>query len=162
MVVSPTLKPMFWYYSSFCSRTYLHFLFGRLIVSVAWVAHIVIYLLINPPLSPFLNDVFIKLDDLWGIMQLHACYFSFNFFPLLFDESLTVNWDPHFAPSPGLLGTAAFAFFCFYLLLAVIAGETMLGMRLVFITIHPMKYEHCFAFHNTVSGIFFVFSDCCC
>ncbi|KAJ1381363.1 LMBR1-like membrane protein, partial [Sesbania bispinosa] len=75
-----------------------------LIVSVAWVAHIIIYLLINPPLSPFLNEVFIKLDDVWG-----------------------------------LLGTAAFAFFCFYLLLAVIAGATMLGLRLVFITIHPMK-----------------------
>ncbi|KAK3445098.1 hypothetical protein EUGRSUZ_B02811 [Eucalyptus grandis] len=76
-----------------------------LIVSVAWVAHIVIYLLINPPLSPFLNEVFIKLDDVWG-----------------------------------LLGTVAFAFFCFYLLLAVIAGAMMLGLRLVFITIHPMKW----------------------
>ncbi|GFY83756.1 LMBR1-like membrane protein [Actinidia rufa] len=76
-----------------------------LIVSVAWVAHIVIYLLINPPLFPFLNDVFIKLDDIWG-----------------------------------LLGTGAFAFFCFYLLLAVIAGAMMLGLRLVFITIHPMKW----------------------
>ncbi|XP_061369224.1 LIMR family protein At5g01460 isoform X2 [Gastrolobium bilobum] len=75
------------------------------IVSVAWVAHIIIYLLIDPPLSPFLNEVFIKLDDVWG-----------------------------------LLGTAAFAFFCFYLLLAVIAGATMLGLRLVFITIHPMKW----------------------
>ncbi|GJX38723.1 LIMR family protein [Tanacetum coccineum] len=76
-----------------------------LIVSIAWVAHIVIYLLIDPPLSPFLNEVFIKLDDIWG-----------------------------------LLGTAAFAFFCFYLLLAVIAGAMMLGLRLVFITIHPMKW----------------------
>ncbi|PNY15845.1 LIMR family protein at5g01460-like protein, partial [Trifolium pratense] len=76
-----------------------------LIVSVAWIAHIIIYLLINPPLSPFLNEVFIKLDDIWG-----------------------------------LLGTAAFAFFCFYLLLAVIAGAMMLGLRLVFITIHPMKW----------------------
>ncbi|XP_042416409.1 LIMR family protein Os06g0128200-like [Zingiber officinale] len=76
-----------------------------LIVSVAWVAHIVIYLLINPPLSPFLNGVFVKLDSVWG-----------------------------------LLGTAAFAFFCFYLLLAVIAGETMLGLKLVFITIHPMRW----------------------
>ncbi|KAJ7961237.1 LIMR family protein [Quillaja saponaria] len=76
-----------------------------LIVSVAWVAHIIIYLLIDPPLSPFLNDVFVKLDDIWG-----------------------------------LLGTAAFAFFCFYLLLAVIAGAMMLGLRLVFITIHPMKW----------------------
>ncbi|XP_072967359.1 LIMR family protein Os06g0128200 [Typha angustifolia] len=76
-----------------------------LIVSVAWVSHIVIYLLIDPPLSPFLNEVFIKLDSVWG-----------------------------------LLGTAAFAFFCFYLLLAVIAGEMMLGLKLVFITIHPMKW----------------------
>nr|CAD1830204.1 unnamed protein product [Ananas comosus var. bracteatus] len=76
-----------------------------LVVSVAWVAHIVIYLLIDPPLSPFLNEVFVKLDSVWG-----------------------------------LLGTAAFAFFCFYLLLAVIAGETMLGLKLVFITIHPMKW----------------------
>ncbi|KAJ4972283.1 hypothetical protein NE237_005382 [Protea cynaroides] len=76
-----------------------------LIVSVAWVAHIVIYLLIDPPLSPFLNEVFVKLDNVWG-----------------------------------LLGTAAFAFFCFYLLIAVIAGAMMLGLRLVFITIHPMKW----------------------
>jgi len=76
-----------------------------LIISIAWVAHIVIYLLIDPPLSSFLNEVFIKLDDVWG-----------------------------------LLGTAAFAFFCFYLLIAVIAGEMMLGLKLVFITIHPMKW----------------------
>ncbi|XP_010253885.1 PREDICTED: LIMR family protein At5g01460 [Nelumbo nucifera] len=76
-----------------------------LIVSIAWVVHIVIYLLVDPPLSPFLNEVFIKLDGIWG-----------------------------------LLGTAAFAFFCFYLLLAVIAGAMMLGLRLVFITIHPMKW----------------------
>ncbi|XP_020578189.1 LIMR family protein At5g01460 [Phalaenopsis equestris] len=76
-----------------------------LIVSVAWLVHIVIYLLIDPPLSPFLNQVFIKLDDLWG-----------------------------------LLGTVAFAFFCFYLLMAVVAGAMMLGLRLVFITIHPMKW----------------------
>ncbi|KAH9316194.1 hypothetical protein KI387_024821, partial [Taxus chinensis] len=39
-----------------------------------------------------------------------------------------------------LLGTVAFAFFCFYLLLAVIAGAMVLGLRLVFITIHPMKW----------------------
>ncbi|GMI71418.1 hypothetical protein like AT5G01460 [Hibiscus trionum] len=76
-----------------------------LIVSLAWMAHIVIYLVFDPPLSPFLNEVFIKLDDIWG-----------------------------------LLGTAAFAFFCFYLLLGVIAGAMMLGLQLVFVTIHPMKW----------------------
>ncbi|CAI9758903.1 unnamed protein product [Fraxinus pennsylvanica] len=78
---------------------------NRLIVSVAWIAHIVIYLLVDPPISAFLNEIFIKLDDVWG-----------------------------------LLGTAAFAFFCFYLLLAVIAGAMMLGLKLVFVTIHPMKW----------------------
>ncbi|WVZ06726.1 hypothetical protein V8G54_020072 [Vigna mungo] len=62
---------------------------------------------VDPPLCPFLNEVFIKLDDIWG-----------------------------------LLGTAAFAFFCFYLLLAVIAGAMVLGLRLVCITIHPMKDEN--------------------
>ncbi|KNA15252.1 hypothetical protein SOVF_099800 [Spinacia oleracea] len=76
-----------------------------LIVSVAWIAHIFIYLIIRPPLSPFLNYIFVKLDDVWG-----------------------------------LLGTVAFAFFCFYLLVAVVAGATMLGLKLVFITIHPMKW----------------------
>ncbi|XP_042050095.1 LIMR family protein At3g08930-like isoform X3 [Salvia splendens] len=76
-----------------------------LIVSVAWVAHIIIYLLIDPPLSAFLNEVFIKLDDIWG-----------------------------------LLGTVAFAVFCFYLLLSVITGAMMIGLKLVFITIHPMKW----------------------
>lgn len=75
------------------------------IVSVAWVAHIIIYLLVDPPLSSFLNEVFVKLDNVWG-----------------------------------LLGTVAFAFFCFYLLLAVVAGAMMLGLRLIFITIHPMKW----------------------
>ena len=48
---------------------------------MAWVAHIVIYLLINPPLSPFLNEVFIKLDSLWGnldyILFLPNITFSF-------------------------------------------------------------------------------------
>lgn len=76
-----------------------------LCVSVVWVVHIILYMLLQPPVSPFLNDFFIKLDNAFG-----------------------------------LLGTAAFAFFCFYLLLAVIAGEMQLGMRLVFVTIHPMKW----------------------
>ncbi|KAL5211322.1 hypothetical protein ABZP36_022169 [Zizania latifolia] len=82
-------------------------LFGviGLIISIAWVAHIIIYLLIDPPLTSFLNEIFIKLDGVWG-----------------------------------LLGTAAFAFFCFYLLIAMIAGEMMLGLKLVIITIHPMKW----------------------
>lgn len=56
------------------------FLFVRLIVSVAWVVHIVIYLLIDPPLSPFLNEVFIKLDDVWGTLFFLTVFFHFLFF----------------------------------------------------------------------------------
>ncbi|CAN1853724.1 LIMR family protein At5g01460 [Linum perenne] len=48
-----------------------------LIVSVAWIVHIIIYLLIDPPLSPFLNEVFIKLDDVWG--KLLNCYSVIQF-----------------------------------------------------------------------------------
>ncbi|KAK6128264.1 hypothetical protein DH2020_037991 [Rehmannia glutinosa] len=40
-----------------------------LIVSVAWVAHIVIYLLIDPPLSSFLNEVFVKLHEILGNLE---------------------------------------------------------------------------------------------
>ncbi|KAJ7294873.1 hypothetical protein O6H91_06G109600 [Diphasiastrum complanatum] len=76
-----------------------------LVVSIAWVAHIVLYMLLNPPLTQFLNEVFVKLDSAWG-----------------------------------LLGTAAFAFFCLYLILAVISGEMHLGLNFVFITIHPMRW----------------------
>ncbi|WVZ06725.1 hypothetical protein V8G54_020071 [Vigna mungo] len=41
----------------------------RLIVSVAWIGHIIICLLVDPPLCPFSNEVFIKLDDIWGMLE---------------------------------------------------------------------------------------------
>lgn len=104
----------------------------RLIISIAWVAHIVIYLLIDPPLSSFLNEIFVKLDGVWGIFL-----FITLFWTRPIDDSSLTNI---LFSVLGLLGTAAFAFFCFYLLIAVIAGEMMLGLKLVFITIHPMKY----------------------
>ena len=59
---------------------------ARLIVSVAWVAHIVIYLLIDPPLSPFLNEVFVKLDDVWGLLDLLVL--SFTFFPKFYTYAM--------------------------------------------------------------------------
>ena len=65
--------------------------FDSLIVSVAWVAHIVIYLLINPPLSPFLNDVFIKLDDIWGNVKVLCIFLSFSFASWV----LTLRWRPY-------------------------------------------------------------------
>ncbi|KAK6928844.1 hypothetical protein RJ641_005049, partial [Dillenia turbinata] len=52
----------------FCYLNLMFPLVIKLIVSGPWVAHIVIYLLIDPPLSSFLNDAFIKLDDIWGLL----------------------------------------------------------------------------------------------
>lgn len=43
-------------------------LFGLigLAASVAWIVHIIIYVLIKPPVSQFLNQAFVKLDHAWG------------------------------------------------------------------------------------------------
>ncbi|GAQ82999.1 LMBR1 domain-containing protein 1 [Klebsormidium nitens] len=75
-----------------------------IVASIAWIIHIIIYVLIKPPLSQFLNQAFVKLDEAWG-----------------------------------LLGTVAFAAFCFYLFLCLMAGEMKAGFNLLIFTIHPMK-----------------------
>lgn len=62
-------------------------LFDRLVVSIAWIAHIVIYLLIDPPLSSFLNEVFVKLDDIWGTTE----YFMRLTFKFCFRLALLSN-----------------------------------------------------------------------
>ncbi|CAM6129058.1 unnamed protein product [Calypogeia fissa] len=76
-----------------------------LVVSVVWIVHIILFMLVNPSVTPFLNSFFIKLDKAWG-----------------------------------LLGTSFFAFFCLYLILAVVSGEMHVGLNFLFFTIHPMKY----------------------
>lgn len=35
--------------------------------SVVWIVHVVLYLLISPPSSSFLNDVFVDLDDVFPL-----------------------------------------------------------------------------------------------
>ncbi|EFJ22425.1 hypothetical protein SELMODRAFT_416718 [Selaginella moellendorffii] len=67
-----------------------------LALSVIWLLHIIVFMLVNPPAFPFLNQVFIQLDSAWG-----------------------------------LLGTTAFAIFCYYLVMSVISGEMH--------SIYPMK-----------------------
>ncbi|EFJ25674.1 hypothetical protein SELMODRAFT_413555 [Selaginella moellendorffii] len=67
-----------------------------LALSIIWLLHIIVFMLVNPPAFPFLNQVFIQLDSAWG-----------------------------------LLGTTAFAIFCYYLVMSVISGEMH--------SIHPMK-----------------------
>ncbi|CAI5944361.1 unnamed protein product [Closterium sp. NIES-64] len=77
-----------------------------LAISVAWIVHIILYMLIQPPASAFLNDFFVTLDRWWG-----------------------------------LLGTGAFSIFCFYLFLAVISGEMYLGLNILILSIHPMRWS---------------------
>ncbi|CAI5495431.1 unnamed protein product [Closterium sp. Naga37s-1] len=77
-----------------------------LAISVAWIVHIILYMLIQPPAAAFLNNFFITLDRWWG-----------------------------------LLGTGAFSIFCFYLFLAVISGEMYLGLNILILSIHPMRWN---------------------
>lgn len=38
----------------------------RMVVSVMWLVHIIIFMLCDPPEDPFLNQIFIQLDKAWG------------------------------------------------------------------------------------------------
>lgn len=77
-----------------------------ILVSLAWVLHIVLYILMRPPVTPLLNSMFLALDGV---------------FPLF--------------------GTLAFAIFSFYLIWCVLKGVMKFGLRLLIITIHPLKYR---------------------
>lgn len=74
------------------------------IATMLWVVHIILYVFSDPPVHPFLNDLFVELDKA---------------FPLF--------------------GIAAFALFCFYLIIIVMKGNMKLGLCLVVFTIHPMR-----------------------
>ena len=90
----------------YCLGFYFSLIFGVvfLLIGISWIIHIFVYLLVSPPLFPFLNDFFAGLD---------------NIFPLF--------------------GVAAFALWCFFLILAAIKGFTKLGLNFGFITLYPMK-----------------------
>lgn len=48
---------------------YFRFMIGIvfMLVAVAWIAHIVVYMIIDPPLHPLLNDAFKALDDVFPL-----------------------------------------------------------------------------------------------
>jgi hypothetical protein len=41
--------------------------YGRIVESTVWLVHIIIFMLIAPPIKPFVNDFFICLDKAWGM-----------------------------------------------------------------------------------------------
>ncbi|KAI9333004.1 hypothetical protein BDR26DRAFT_1010377 [Obelidium mucronatum] len=87
------------------------------------------------------------LSFIWGCCSavisvcwlLHICLFLI---PTMFGGvSFSLFLNDFFAgvsPIP-FIGTAFYALFSFYLLLCVIKGNSKLGMRIVFITIHPLR-----------------------
>jgi len=77
-----------------------------ILIAIAWMLQILLYILIQPPVTGLLNLAFIALD---------------NVFPLF--------------------GTLLFCLFVFYLIWAVIKGTMKFGLRLLIITVHPMKFK---------------------
>ena len=53
--------------------------------------------------------------------------------PLL--NTMFIDMDKVF----GLFGTAAFAVFCFYLVMATLKGNFKVGLNFLFFTVHPMS-----------------------
>ena len=49
------------------------------IVAISWVIHVVVYILVSPPLHPFLNSMFEALDDVFRLFGVIAfsiwCFF---------------------------------------------------------------------------------------
>ena len=53
---------------------YLRLMVGAVsvVVSLAWIIHIVVYMLIKPPPAPFLNDLFVELDEAFPLFGVAA------------------------------------------------------------------------------------------
>merc|ERR1711916_149202 len=69
---------------------YLWYLFLGIMtafLALFWVIHIILYMMIDPPASPFLNDMFIDLDKAFPLFGTLA-YASFSFFLLEKHNSL--------------------------------------------------------------------------
>jgi len=79
--------------------------FIAIFMSLDWLLHKILYIVIHKPPNTFLNQLLIIMDG-----------------------------------AAGLLGTAFYGLFTFYLLLSVVSGNFKFGMRIfIFFPIHPMK-----------------------
>jgi LMBR1 domain-containing protein 1 len=68
-------------------------------LTISWLLHIILYMLPNPPIDPFLNTFFIALEEAFGANKF------------------------------GLLGVLAFAIYSYYLLACAVKGNFKLGLR---------------------------------
>ena len=50
-----------------------------LVTSILWIVHVVLYILVDPPVSPFLNDFFIELDNAFPLFGV-AAFAAFCFY----------------------------------------------------------------------------------
>ena len=64
-------------------------LFGSIlggVTSFLWILHMILYLFVKPPVSPFLNDMFIGLQNAWGLLGV----FFFSLF-CLYIVTMTIH-----------------------------------------------------------------------
>lgn len=73
-------------------------------LSIAWLVHIILYMLPPTPIYPFLNTLFVTLDNVFA-----------------------------------LLGVAAFALFCLYLMVCAVKGNFLLGLNFLVVKLYPMR-----------------------
>lgn len=66
-------------------------IFG-IIISLAWVAHVIIYMLLDPPLFRFLNQLFVSLDNVFPLFGTLA----FAIFCFYLIGKVTSNSEPVF------------------------------------------------------------------
>ncbi len=48
-----------------CFSLYIDY--GRIVESIVWLVHIIIFMLVAPPIKPIVDDFFICLDKAWGM-----------------------------------------------------------------------------------------------
>jgi len=116
---------------------YAKLVFGviSIIMTLAWVVHIIIYMLFNPPVRVGLGGGDLLLPTHTTTPHHHATprptraqlYGFLNNYFTWFDQ-----WFP-------LFGTISVAIFGLYLLLAVAKGNTKFGTRFFLIKVHPME-----------------------
>jgi LMBR1 domain-containing protein 1 len=101
-------------------------------ITITWVLQIILYILIDPPVTPLLNTAFIQ------------CVCVSNSSSYL-KKMITLTLDHLFLCSCRandvfpLFGTILFGIFVFYLQLAVVKGNFKFGLNVLIFRVHPIR-----------------------
>ena len=104
-------------------------------ISISWVLQIILYILLDPPASPFLNTAFIE----YVLYDAKKCIYQVG---LDFDNLLTIYPSKSLCSANDvfpLFGTILFGMFVFYLQAAVLKGNFKFGLNVFLFRAHPIK-----------------------